>query len=42
VNIGSQRPRRTLAPSRRVLETLDANRQITQHSQQMEVDNQEC
>ncbi|KAK2922996.1 hypothetical protein FoTM2_017264 [Fusarium oxysporum f. sp. vasinfectum] len=36
VNIGSQRPRRTLAPSRRVLETLDANRQITQHSQQME------
>ncbi|KAI8395899.1 hypothetical protein FOFC_21429 [Fusarium oxysporum] len=36
VNIGSQRPRRTLAPSRRVLETLDANRQITQQSQQME------
>ncbi|KAG6979043.1 RNA-directed DNA polymerase from mobile element jockey [Fusarium oxysporum f. sp. conglutinans] len=41
VNIGSQRPRRTLAPSRRVLETLDANRQNTQHSQQMEVDDQE-
>ncbi|KAH7190451.1 hypothetical protein DER44DRAFT_634172, partial [Fusarium oxysporum] len=41
VNIGSQRPRRTLAPSRRVLETLDSNRQITQHSQQMEVDDQE-
>ncbi|KAF5669921.1 hypothetical protein FDENT_11387 [Fusarium denticulatum] len=41
VNMGSQRPRRSAAPSRRVLEALDVNRQITQHGQQMEIDDQE-
>jgi hypothetical protein len=42
VNMGSQRPRRTAAASRRVLEALDVNRQTTQHGQQMEIDDQEC
>ncbi|EWZ77878.1 hypothetical protein FOWG_17750 [Fusarium oxysporum f. sp. lycopersici MN25] len=42
VNMGSQRPRRTAAASRRVLEALEVNRQTTQHGQQMEIDDQEC